>query len=539
MALDPNIILSGTAGRAPIEGPIDQYAKAIQLKSLLQAQQQSQAEAPLRMQALQQNVQAGQQDIAAKQDALATQAATRKAYQASVKPNAQGQPEIDTDSLTQNLAQSGHGDAIPGILENVNKFQKSKADLTEQAQKIQTGQSDTLGYAAKAIQNAKYDPNVAHTILDTFPHSPQIDAMRQQIDTNPDAFKQIVDNAISQSPAQQKAAEEEKVAQIRAAGKPAEKELPLSNPDQMNQALRSRFNVLHPNQPLPPQFTLPANATQGDYDRIDKSLGAVENAEGTKAQRDISNQMRLDAAANAKGNKGTEPVMAFDANNKAHLLAEGDAKDAGYTGITKATPKQIDDAKTHRVVLNDMPTKLNDAVDSRGALDQGVIQRGIISKVLEHAEPGLANDAVRATLMKGATDQTKQYVQNILSLRESALGLPKEITGGSRVSEIQSNALFQTLPSGASVDSKYALDQANKFQANIDRLNDRVPEVRGMTAIAKHADLGGKGGGSAQASAAVPANVAKALASTGPGVHTLSDGSKWMKNADGSVTKQP
>lgn len=535
--LDPNIILSGTAGRAPVEGPIDQYAKAIQLKSLLQAQQQSQNEAPLRMQALQQGVEAGAQDIAAKKDALATQLATRKAYQASVKPNAQGQPEIDTANLTQNLAQSGHGDAIPGILENVNKFQKSKNDLTEQAQKIQTGQADTLGYAAKAIQNAKYDPNVAHTILDTFPHSPQIDAMRQQIDTNPDAFKQIVDNAVTQSPAQQKAAEDEKVATIRAQGKPPEGELPLPNPDQMNLALKSRFNVLHPNQPLPPQFTLPANATQKDYDRIDKSLGAVENAEGTKTQRDISNQMRADAAANAKGNKGTEPVLAFDSSNKAHLLSEGDAKDAGYTGITKATPKQIDDAKTHRVVLNDMQTKLNDVMDARTALDQGVMQRGIISKVLEHAEPGLANDAIRATLMKGASDQTKQYVQSVLSLRESALGLPKEITGGSRVSEIQSNALFQTLPSGASVDSKYALEQGKKFQANIERLNDRVPDVRGMTATAAHPDFG-KAGGQSQPSTAVPANVAKALSNTGPGVHTLSDGSKWMKNADGSVTKQ-
>jgi hypothetical protein len=36
----------------------------------------------------------------------------------------------------------------------------------------------------------------------------------------------------------------------------------------------------------------------------------------------------------------------------------------------------------------------------------------------------------------------------------------------------------------------------------------------------------------------IPANVTKALANIGPGIHTLSDGSKWMKNADGSVTKQ-
>ena len=37
---------------------------------------------------------------------------------------------------------------------------------------------------------------------------------------------------------------------------------------------------------------------------------------------------------------------------------------------------------------------------------------------------------------------------------------------------------------------------------------------------------------------AVPDPVKKALAGTGPGLHTLSDGSKWMKAADGSITAQ-
>lgn len=43
---------------------------------------------------------------------------------------------------------------------------------------------------------------------------------------------------------------------------------------------------------------------------------------------------------------------------------------------------------------------------------------------------------------------------------------------------------------------------------------------------------GGSGGGGQQ----IPANVAAALQTQGPGKHTLSDGSVWMKNADGSVT---
>lgn len=328
MALDPGIILSGNRP-APIEGPIDQYAKAIQLKSLLQAQQQSQAEAPLRLQGLNQSIKAGQQEIDARERQAATQQAINQSYKEAVKPNAQGQPEIDADALQKSLAASGHGEAIPGILENINKFQQSKATLTESQQKIADHQSDLLGYAAKAVQSAKYDPRVAHTILDTLPHSPQIDAMRQQIDQNPDAFKQIVDNAISQSPAQQKAAEEEKVATIRAQGKPPEGELPLPNVSQMNAGLTSRFQVLNPNKPLPPQFTLPANATQKDYERIDKLMQSTENATATKAQRDL--------AAGA-GEKLTKEALDMQAEN---YWSTGKLPPGGRSGAALVQNRQI------------------------------------------------------------------------------------------------------------------------------------------------------------------------------------------------------
>ncbi len=40
------------------------------------------------------------------------------------------------------------------------------------------------------------------------------------------------------------------------------------------------------------------------------------------------------------------------------------------------------------------------------------------------------------------------------------------------------------------------------------------------------------------AASAIPDNVSKALKGTGPGIHTLSDGSKWMVDAGGKVTKQ-
>jgi hypothetical protein len=52
-----------------------------------------------------------------------------------------------------------------------------------------------------------------------------------------------------------------------------------------NQALADRHQILNPGKPLPPEFTLQPNATQADYERIDKLMEATEKAQGTKTQQ--------------------------------------------------------------------------------------------------------------------------------------------------------------------------------------------------------------------------------------------------------------
>jgi hypothetical protein len=74
-----------------------------------------------------------------------------------------------------------------------------------------------MGAVASAIKAANYDPKLAHTVLDTMPPSPQINSLRQLIDTNPQQFAQMVDSAIAAAPAQQKMQNEQTVAKIRAA----------------------------------------------------------------------------------------------------------------------------------------------------------------------------------------------------------------------------------------------------------------------------------------------------------------------------------
>ena len=206
--------------------------------------------------------------------------------------------------------------------------------------------------------------------------------------------------------------------------------------------------------------------------------------DATAAQRAETNRLKeeeLNLKKNAGENKGgTEVVRGYDANGVPHLMSAADAKTQGLTNITKATDKDIDTARTHGTVLNDMQVKLNDVVKSSPALNQNEAQRAIIAKALSDQKNTTWSQLLTSGVLSQATEPTKEYVQSVLSLRESALGLPKEITGGSRVSEIQASALWSTLPGAASLDSKYALGQAKKFQANIDRLWHRVDQVQGM-----------------------------------------------------------
>jgi hypothetical protein len=173
------------------------------------------------------------------------------------------------------------------------------------------------------------------------------------------------------------------------------------------------------------------------------------------------------------------PVIAYDDKGQAHLVSEGEAASLGLKNPMKATDKQFDDAQQHTSVLNDLQAKLNDVASHRGALDQNVAQRGIIAKALADNKNTTYESLLKAGVLDGASDPTIDYIQSVLSLRESALGLPKELTGGSRVSEVQASALWATLPSAGSLNSKYALQQTQRFQQNIDRLRKKVPQVKG------------------------------------------------------------
>ncbi len=72
----------------------------------------------------------------------------------------------------------------------------------------------------------------------------------------------------------------------------------------LNAALLQRYQVLNPKATeLPQGYTLDANSTAKDFDRVDKIMQQTENADATKANRDVVNGMREQMLDLAKGAK--------------------------------------------------------------------------------------------------------------------------------------------------------------------------------------------------------------------------------------------
>lgn len=125
----------------------------------------------------------------------------------------------------------------------------------------------------------------------------------------------------------------------------ADRPLSASEISQGNAGNLARYRVLNPGKALPPEFTLPPNATGKDYDRIDKQLEATEKASMTKTQKDALDEQRKRAREDKDQQKldkeekeGREWVTGEDPNNPGQqvLVPLSQAKELGLKNQAKA-----------------------------------------------------------------------------------------------------------------------------------------------------------------------------------------------------------
>jgi hypothetical protein len=194
---------------------------------------------------------------------------------------------------------------------------------------------------------------------------------------------------------------------------------------------------------------------------------------------------------------GEEPVIGYDKDGKMKLMPRAQAEKEGLSNRIKATDKDRQDAENNTSGLNEVGVKTRNLAGNLKALDQGFAQRAIIAQALAHSSNTAADALIRATVMRGASEQTQNFVIDAINLREAVLNLPKIMTGTSRMTEVQAEALWKTIVDGSARDSKYGMKQLRKFDEMVDRQWKKVPEIQGNPRERAFENKGGGGGGGA------------------------------------------
>ncbi|HEX3642349.1 MAG TPA: hypothetical protein VHV10_13745 [Ktedonobacteraceae bacterium] len=234
---------------------------------------------------------------------------------------------------------------------------------------------------------------------------------------------------------------------------------------------------------------------QLDVENSPDNQAAAARGAGMKAKAELPSKIALqdNSAANKAQAAAGQLGYAYDPKNDQTVAVTADeAKAQGLTTFRKVNQTQISGDTHNASVLNDVSSKTNAVIQSASALDQNGKQRDIISWALgdngikigfgDHlALPmdALVNNSLNSRNMGQASDQTKNYIIGILSLREAAMGMNRVLTGSARASESQIKALQATLP-GYDANSGVALQRLRSFAQNVDQLRKPIPVIPGV-----------------------------------------------------------
>lgn len=153
----------------------------------------------------------------------------------------------------------------------------------------------------------------------------------------------------------------------------------------LNAALQRRYQVLNPGKPLPPELAVSPNSIPKDFDRVDKIMQQTENAQATKANRDIVNGMRDEMMKLAKGadipgddtKTGDEYIASLPVGVAATIKAIHEGREAPPTaGSRSAAAQTILGALNHAYPEYDA-TKYPSYLDARKKFTSGPEGKGI------------------------------------------------------------------------------------------------------------------------------------------------------------------
>jgi hypothetical protein len=177
----------------------------------------------------------------------------------------------------------------------------------------------------------------------------------------------------------------------------AEKDKPLT-PQQIadtNAGFKQRWEVLHPNQPVPENSQLRDGATAADFDRTDKQMQQSETATGTKAQQDQTRAIQQQTFAATQAERGERQQEREQARDE--KLVNYRDKDGNLVSGTRGEAKAagVDDKDIHGSTNPAMQEKARQAYAQYGRIIDNV-------KSAETTLPAWSNPADKEAAMKVA-----------------------------------------------------------------------------------------------------------------------------------------
>jgi len=224
-----------------------------------------------------------------------------------------------------------------------------------------------------------------------------------------------------------------------------------------NSGFTDRYQILNPNQTLPKQYVLPANATKADFDRVDKQLENVEKAQGTKAQQEATraqqraNQADLDRRF--EEGRSQKLINYRDADGNLVSGSREEAKAAGVQGkdihgeTSPALQEKARQAYTQygrmnenaQAALNVLPawgdnkTWANNA-DRKAAMDVSKMywdhMSGSVGLVGGGVNPEYLQQAINSRAYKSMTPEGRELMQDMFTIWSDAINVVKQETGG-------------------------------------------------------------------------------------------------------------
>jgi len=201
------------------------------------------------------------------------------------------------------------------------------------------------------------------------------------------------------------------------------------------------------------------------------------NTETRKAATNMANQQ---AMADYKDNQKDASTYGYAVDNtgEMHYVTKAMADKYGLAGFEPQTAATLRSDRNDFRVLNDVAQKSNMVHDSLQKVSPTSL--GPLAKILnspEFANPKTGTEAIRKEINQGLLSKDAQdYANNVLQLRESAMGLQKVLTGSARANEVQIEALLKTIP-GIESSSDVAQRKLDAFNQNITRLREGMPSA--------------------------------------------------------------